>query len=253
MAKHIVVPYFAAKEGDAGQAPVIIGRALARAGFGNLQWATRGRKKWDPRLSTLLRQFEIANGIHPGGTATRAYTQATHAKLARYYDAYNLRLVAEMKADTAEQRLRARKVANCMFLYNMRYQLPYRQWRPWDRRRPPAALDCSGAKGWSDEQAGAPKCGNPWGYGNTWSQLKYYAAQHGIRKGLTTAQPGDAIYFGTSVSNPTHVADYLGRNAQGQDTVFTNGSYPCKVKEAHYRGDQVAVCDLLAELRPSAV
>ena len=240
---NIVVPFISAKEGDGRLQAQIIGRALARAGYGNLTWATRGRKKWDPRLTMLLRQFELANGIHHG-TATKSYTMQTHKKLARFYDAYNLKLVAIWRSLSKEDAKREAVVANLMYLYNIRWNLQYSQARPWDRRKPPRRLDCSGAKGWADERAGLPTPGLPYGWGNTWSMTDYYMGRHALRD-LNQVQRGDPIFYGRSVTDPTHMTIYLGRRDDGEDMVFSNGSYPCKVLPIDYRGDRVSIFDLL--------
>ena len=238
---NIVVPYLPCKLGDRGPAVRALRRALKNAGYGKLAGQYL---PWGQGLSKLLRQFEIGAGLHSGGTATNAYVKATHLKLARYYDAPALKSLNLAQANTRKQKIRAAKVANCMYLYNIRTQLAYRQTRPWDRRKPPAALDCSGAKGWGDERAGAPSCGQPFGYGNTWTQMDWYIGKGAVRE-LQQAEPGDPVYYGRSITNTTHVADYLGRNEQGQDIVFSNGSYPCAIRALDYRRDRQAICNLL--------
>ena len=240
MASKIVVPFFQAKEGDGRLPAQIIGRALARAGHGNLAYATRARRKWDARLTSLLRDFELAHGIHHG-TPTKAYTRTTHAKLARYFDEYNLRLVNELLAVSAEDKLRAKVVAKLMYLYNRRFQMLYSQQRPYDRRSAPTRLDCSSTKAWADEKAGAPKSGSPWGYGNTYSQLDHYRRTgriivRGRDVYAGVAKPGDPVYYG----GPSHVTVYLGGTR-----CASFGSNPMKILEVDYRGDRVAVCSLL--------
>lgn len=236
----VVVPFITAKEGDGRLQAQIIGRALARAGFGNLTYATRVRRKWDARLTTLLRDFELANGIHHG-TPTKAYTRETHRKLARWYDAYNLRLIGQLHAQTREDRLRAAVVAKLQYLYNRRSLMRYTQQRPYDRRNQPTGLDCSSTKAWADEKAGAPKSGSPWGFGNTYTQLDHYRRLgRVIVKGRApyakAAKPGDPVYYGA----PSHVSIYLGGNR-----CASFGSFPMKILDVDYRDDRSAVCSLL--------
>lgn len=244
--KKIVVPYFPAAEGDGREEAVIIGRALARAGFGNLRWATRGRKQWDPRLSVLLGQWEHSVGLKKKPTPTRFYSTAAHAKLARFYDRNNLSRAHALTAETEEQKLRARVVAELAYYYNHRYGTPYKQWRPYSRKRPATYGDCSGSKAWADEMAGAPRTGMPWGYGNTWTQLGYYQRLgRVIARGRTFSSKfkvGDPVYYG----NCSHVAIII--SIKGSTIkIFSFGSYPAKILDLDYRPDRNWVCSLLGE------
>lgn len=239
-----VVPFIDAAEGAGRVEARIIGRALARAGYGKLQWATRGRKTWDPRLSVLLGQFEHAHGLKANATPTRRYSKATHAKLARWYDKWNTQQAAGLTAVSEEDKLRARVLGELMYFYNHRIGTPYKQWRPYSRKKPAAYSDCSGAKAWADEQAGAPQCGMAWGYGNTWTQLGYYkrlgrvlVTGHGWSDRIKV---GDPVYYGS----PSHVGVIV---SVSERRIFSFGSYPAKILAVDYRGDRGWICSLLGE------
>lgn len=242
----IVIPFIDAAEGDGREEAVVIGRALARAGFGNLRWATRGRKRWDDRLSVLLGQWEHSVGLKDKPTPTRRYTRAAHAKLARFYDKYNIQQAVALTATTEEEKLRARVVGELMYYYNHRYGTPYKQWRPYSRKRPASYGDCSGAKSWADEQAGAPRTGMPWGYGNTYTQIDYYRRNGRIiatgRRWSKLIKVGDPVYYGT----PGHVGVIISVDHSRQRAkIFSFGSYPAKILDLDYRGDRSWICSLL--------
>ena len=242
----IVVPFITAAEGDGREEAVIIGRALARAGFGNLRWATRGRKQWDPRLSELLGQFEHKMGLKGKPTPTRFYSRGAHAKLARFYDKNNLARANALTAVTEEEKLRARVVGELMYYYNHRAGTPYEQWRPYSRKKPASYGDCSGSKAWADERAGAPRTGMPWGYGNTYTQIDYYRRNGRIlctgRTWSKKVKVGDPVYYG----KPSHVAVII--SIKGTTVkIFSFGSYPAKILDLDYRRDRSWICSLLGE------
>lgn len=246
--KQIVVPYVLATFGDTGARPIIVGRALARAGYGKLVWATRGRKKFDRRLAVLLGKYEFEHGLKTKRGPTWTYKPATHKKLARYYDKFNLKLANDVLAVSAEDKIRARVVSELMYLYNKRWGIPYSQARPYDRRRPPARGDCSGGKQWADEHGGAPQCGSPWGYGNTYSQLAFYRARNriivwGRSRDFRKVKPGDPVYYGS----PSHVGVFLGVDAAGVARSWHLGSFPVKIRDVDYRLDRGWICSLLGE------
>jgi hypothetical protein len=242
----IVVPFIDAAEGDGREEAVIIGRALARAGFGNLRWATRGRRQWDPRLSVLLGQFEHKMGLKASPTPTRRYTRATHAKLARFYDRNNLARATALTAVSEEDKLRARVVGELMYFYNHRYGTPYKQWRPYSRKKPASYSDCSGSKAWADERAGAPRTGMPWGYGNTYTQIAHYRRIGRVivtgRNWSKKVKVGDPVYYG----GPSHVTVIV--SIKGTVVkVFSFGAYPAKILDLDYRSDRHWICSLLGE------
>jgi cell wall-associated NlpC family hydrolase len=237
----IVAPYIPSKHGDPTAAHRVVARSLARAGFGNLRYATRIRRKWDDRLTTLLNQWRATVGIK---NRAAEYTKEDHQKLARWWDKYNHVLARQELARRAsaskEDVVRARVIGKLEYLYNRRFRTPYSQARPYDTSDTPRRLDCSASKAWADLKAGAPPTGPP-GFGNTWSQLAFYRAKGRVivegRGGYSgIAKPGDAVYYG----GPTHVTVYLGGGR-----CFSFGSYPMKLLPVDYRGDRTAICSLL--------
>lgn len=237
----IVAPYLACGAGDTTDAMRVVARALARAGYGNLRYATRIRRRWDRRLTNLLNEWREDNGILD---KRASYTQRDHQKLARWWDKYNHYLAAREKVRRAkgsrEDMIRARVVAKLEFLYNRRWQTAYSQARPWDTRDEPRRLDCSAAKAWADYKAGAPATG-PVGFGNTYTQLEFYRRRGKVivqgRGGYSAlARAGDPVFYGA----PSHVGVYIGNGR-----VFSFGSYPMKLLPIDYRPDRTAICSLL--------
>lgn len=248
MAQKIVVPFFEASQGAGRDEAYIIGRALARAGYGKLRWASRGRKSWDERLSVLLGQFEHDHGLKAKATPTRIYTRATHAKLARWYDKNNIQRAVSLTAVSEEDKIRSRVVGELMYFYNHRYGTPYKQWRPWSKKRPAAYNDCSGSKAWADMNAGAPQSGAPWGYGNTYTQVAHYERLGRIlarwHEWSKRVKVGDPVYYGRG--GPTHVGVII--SIQGTVVkIFSFGSYPAKILYLDYRPDRRAIYSLLGE------
>lgn len=182
-------------------------------------------------------------------TASRACSSSPtsiSAKLARWFDAFNTALAKQLRAEidgaNLERQMRQRVVAKLEYLYNRRLLMDYSQARPYDRREQPRRLDCSATKAWADEKAGAPKSGQPWGYGSTYTQIDWYRSQGSITvSGRDTyaglINPGDPVYYG---AGPSHVAIYI-----GGDRVASFGSFPLKILEVDYRPDRSAVCSLL--------
>ncbi len=238
-----VAPYLPSHAGDVTAAQKLVGRALARAGFGKLAYATRVRRRWDESLTARLNEWRKSVGI---SNRHAEYTREDHQKLARWWDEYNHQLAAQEKARlegaAREHQLRARVVGQLTFLYNRRLIMAYTQRRPWDRRPEPRGLDCSATKGWADEKAGAPRTGQPWGYGNTYTQIRWYREQGAITVNgrdsyAGVIQPGDPVYYG---AGPGHVAVYI-----GNDRVASFGSYPMKILRVDYRPDRSAICSLV--------
>lgn len=244
----IVAPYIEAKLGTKGAPQKLVGRALARAGHGKLTYATTIRRKWDASLTARLNEWRKTVGIT---TREPRYTRQDHAKLARWWDAYNQRAahehLAATSAATKEARYRARVVAKCAYLLSRAARYPYTQARPHDRRDDPArGLDCSGSSDWAEEKAGGRPMGQPFGYGNTWTQLAWFRAVgrlliRGRRAFAGVAKPADRIFYGTSIDNPTHTGIYLGVGSDGIDRSFQFGRYPCRVDRVDYRPDRVAI------------
>lgn len=238
----IAVPFFPLKKGNAGKPVRALNRALSKAGF----------RRWSPLFSLVftvwversLKRFQKSRGLPQTGV----YDRATHEKLARYYDAYGIKylLQASIPQPTKDDLERAAFVAELMYLYNRRWQLPYTQRRPFDCRKPPSwGLDCSGAGEWAGEHSpigslsGFPGCG----YGNTDSQIARYRALNRIRSTISQAKPGDPKYFGVG-GDPSHVGYILGKDSNGTWRLWSNGSYPIKILDAYYRHDGIAICNL---------
>ncbi len=245
--KPIVAPYIEAKLGTKGVPQMLVGRALARAGFGKLYYATRGRRKWDASLTSRLNEWRASVEID---TREPRYTREDHLKLARWWDAYNVKQahihLATISASTREARYRAAVVAKCAYLLNMSARLAYTQARPYDRRDVPRGLDCSGSSAWVEEKAGGKPMGTPFGTGNTWTQLAWFRSVgrmlvHDRRPFVKVAKAADRIFYGTSVLNSTHTGIYLGVGSDGVDRSFQFGRYPCRVDKVDYRGDRVAI------------
>lgn len=244
----IIAPFLPVGAGDKGTPQMLVGRALARAGFGQLTYATRLRRKWDRSLTARLNEWRKVVGI---STREPRYTREDHAKLARWWDAYNQKAaheyLAEISEATREARYRAAIVAKCAHLLNMAARCPYTQARPHDRSDyPTRGLDCSGSSDWVEEKAGGRPMGQPFGYGNTWTQLRWFRdvgrlIVTGRRKFTGLAKAADRIFYGTSLDNSTHTAVYLGVGSDGVDRSFQFGRYPCRVDRVDYRGDRVAI------------
>lgn len=89
--------------------------------------------------------------------------------------------------------------------------------------------------------------GQPWGYGNTWTQLAWFRQVGrlivtGRNRFSGIARPADRIFYGTSIANSTHTGVYLGVGADGIDRSFQFGRYPARVDRVDYRSDRVAIC-----------
>lgn len=142
--------------------------------------------------------------------------------------------------------------------YHYRADIAYSQARPTQLRLPrdTTRLDCSGLVAACMDFAGVlPKV--DWRYTNTWVQIKL-----GRAVTLTQAKPGDVVFYGPSKGNPTHEALFLGSLAElrkmievpdevasqmggGGDHVLTHGHYPMDIKALDYRGDRIAIRDLI--------
>lgn len=241
--QRMVVPYTYLKPGSTGKPVVAAARALWRAGYlykapGIPFTAFYGAAKQD-----AMRRFKRDHGLPPNAI----YDKATHALLAQYYDANALALLHAVKVVHPLDKIRAAKLGAGNFLYNHRIRLAYTQRRPWSVTRVPnlplPGLDCSAGEAWCDLNAGAGEpSGYPgWGYGNTDSQLTHFR-RTGRAHSVTTvtirsAQIGDPIYY------QGHVAWVIEPGPEPR--VWSFGHYPIGIYPFDYRGDAVAVCDLL--------
>ena len=219
------------KPGMNNNAVKAMARALAKAGY--LPWAP-----WV--LGTLfglqkkraLIKFKKDHGL----PANAVYGTGAHHMLAPYYDQYAIHYLL---AGSLDDDKREKFVAQLYFLYNMRYNLPYTQARPYDRRKPPyKGLDCSSAGEWAAEFANLPSLsGLARGWGNTYSQLQHYRNLGRVRSGVSQADLGDPLYYGS----PSHVTYWLGG---ADDRIISNGSHPMRIAPYNYRSDFHWVCNL---------
>lgn len=145
---------------------------------------------------------------------------------------------------TPEQRSRTATCQAGFYWYGHRMQTAYSQWRPFWVGRPPgyaSRLDCSGF--YTDcRYAGGSS--NPNNRG--WDGEGYTGTMMitGVRVGsINDLLPGDAIFYGHSVSkpgfnagDPTHVALYVGV-IDNQHMVLSMGSYPMSYVPYNYRHD----------------
>jgi len=234
-ARSIAVPFLGPlKPGMNSKAVKAMARALAHAGY--LPWerfVLWNYFGW--RKKKALIAFKKDHGL--GGNAV--YGELAHKALAPYYDQY---AIYHLLAGSLDDKQREKFVAQLYYLYNMRYNLPYTQARPYDRRKPPTrGEDCSSAGEWAAEYAGMPSLsGLARGWGNTYSQLSHFKALGRVRGSIFGAKLGDPRYYGS----PSHVAFWLGVDGFGTMRVISNGSYPMKILPYDYRSDGNWICDL---------
>lgn len=131
-----------------------------------------------------------------------------------------------------EAAVRARVVKIAMRYYRFRSRIAYSQARPTDLRWPRFVrrLDCSGLVAACMNHAKVMPAVD-WRWTNTLVQIKL-----GRPVSLQKAKPGDVVFYGTSVQNPTHEALYLGNGK-----VLSNGHYPMGIYPVDYRDDRVAI------------
>jgi cell wall-associated NlpC family hydrolase len=131
-----------------------------------------------------------------------------------------------------EADVRSRIVKIAMRYHKYRARIAYSQSRPTDLRWPRFVrrLDCSGLVAACMHHAKVMPAVD-WRWTNTWVQIKL-----GRPVTLKQAKPGDVVFYGTSASNPTHEALYIGG---GQ--VLSNGHYPMGIYPVDYRSDRVAI------------
>lgn len=132
--------------------------------------------------------------------------------------------------------VRERVVIRAKRYHHFRERIRYSQARPTQLRLPreTTRLDCSGLVAACMDFAGVlPKV--DWRYTNTWTQIKL-----GKPVTLASARPGDVVFYGPSAGNPTHEALYI-----GDGKVISNGHYPMGIYPVDYRGDRIAIRDLI--------
>lgn len=228
------------KLGSRGRAVIALKRALAHADC--YPWLPTVGKVFTPILGKAaergIRKFSL---LAAGVDETKVYTRALHLKLAPYYDPYSIR---HLLHDTLDEREREAFLAELMYLYNRRFTIRYSQARPWDGRKPPAALDCSAAGEWAAKWAGLDSLSGytGWGWGNTDTQIARFRSLGRVRESIQNAAVGDPKFYGRGW-DPSHVAYYIGR-ADGRPRVWSSGSYPFGIYDADYRQDGIAICNL---------
>lgn len=123
-----------------------------------------------------------------------------------------------------------------MRYYKFRKRILYSQQRPTQMRWPrlTTRLDCSGLVACCMKKAKV-RPNVDWRYTNTWIQINF-----GHEVSYESARPGDVVFYGTSRSNPTHEALYLGN---GQ--VLSMGHYPMGIYSIDYRSDRVMIRSFL--------
>lgn len=209
------------KLGTRGGDVYALKRALATAGYG--QWGKWGKFKRHMGLMrvNLLKQFQKNNDL----AVTGVYNEATHKKLARFYDTYGAWLLSQTSIKLAKDAKRRRIVATAMHGYHNRQGILYTQTalRMQGVRHKivppgyPRWEDCSSFATWCYWVAGAPDP-NGLGYnGQGWTGTQ---VANGRRVSLSAARVGDLVFYGWQGFAPSHVAVYVGENR-----VVSHGSH----------------------------
>jgi len=222
----LVVPFRPCEPGATGDHVYALKRAHARfRGGGRL---TRLEAK-PPSVKRTWSRYTGPGSFYRDFKETRrllglsgpvVYDDDAWRKLARWFDAKALSLVAPPKNTIGQKQL-----AWHMALYNRRYQVPYSQARPSQLGRPEAITraDCSGSVAAGCDYAGIlPQV--DWRWTNTWLQVKMGRRIPTIGE----AAIGDIFFYGS----PSHEAMYLGGGR-----VWSFGSYPIKLLDYRYRSD----------------
>ena len=159
-------------------------------------------------------------------------------------------------ARTATKTIKRRNIINRgLRYYHYRNRIAYSQARPTQITLPreTTRLDCSGLVACCMDFAEVmPKV--DWRYTNTWIQDDL-----GTRVTLANARPGDVVFYGPRLGNPTHEALYLGTLADlktlkvtiapevekamkgGGRMVLSNGHHPMGLYPIDYRSDRVEI------------
>lgn len=130
-----------------------------------------------------------------------------------------------------------KRIVNFAMKYHAnRWHIRYSQSRPSQLRWPKfmTASDCSGLVAAVMHHCKV-RPQTDWRWTNTWVQIQF-----GREVKLESARPGDVVFYGSSRTNPTHEALYLGGGK-----VLSNGSYPMGVYPVDYRDDRVMVRSFL--------
>jgi hypothetical protein len=198
VARKIVRLLRALKRGMKGNDALAVKRALAAAGYrAHLVLGGRFRFVFGRWAAFQLRRFQRAHGLQADGV----YGARTHAKLARYFDAYGAWLMehAPHPDPLSDDAIRRRIVANALFTYNCRGRMAYTQGShrmdPIRHRlhRPhvPTPGDCSSTVTWDYWEAGAR---DPNGNGYNGLGFTGTLASHG--RWTTHTRPGDLDLYG---------------------------------------------------------
>lgn len=226
--RYLVVKFVFSQRGDQGDHIYALKRATYRI-LGQLPWLMAqppsSRRAWGPVFSQHYKQAQQKVRLSPRLT----YTAEVHTRFAPFYDAFALSLLH----DTARDRKVALQLGWHNELYNRRGQVAYSQARPSQLRKAKdiTRADCSGSVAGGCAWAKIlPRV--DWRYTNTWVQIALGKPVANIKAAL----PGDVVLYGSSTSNPTHEALYLGGGR-----VWSFGSYPVKILPVDYRHDRVAI------------
>ena len=227
-------------------------RTLSRAGF--MQWG-KFTDFAGPNFGKAVSNFRHAHGLGKEPSVgpkthvalTLAYKKGSRSERAMDANARSiLETFHKTHSKTPEQLRREAIVAEWHFLWTIRYQMPYVQYRPTALVRPPQwphpGTDCSGMITEGYWNGGAP---NPNFFNG--QRLPYNGQGYtgtimaaGTRCSFSDLELADVIMYGSTtrasgafpVGSPTHVAGYAGNNS-----VYSNGSYPMRYDTLHYRGD----------------
>lgn len=229
------------RQGSRNKGVRAINKALAKAGYRRWQVFSFVWTRWTTRAYI---RFCKAQGVPWTEGGKTVYTIAAHKRLAKHFDAYDLKylLLAPKPQPTPDEKMRAEFIAELMEIYNRRWSIAYSQARPADLSKPISRADCSASGEIAAFFAGFKRTLSGWatfGAGNTWSQLGYFRSR-GWTRGTSwaTYKPGDPVYYGRGGS-PTHVAYWLGNGR-----VWSFGSFPAKILPIDYRSDRIVVCNL---------
>lgn len=235
-AQNLAVPFFRLDSKSRGKPVVALNRALSRADYRKWQAFS---SVWNPWVTKAVKKFQKDHKL----AVTGIYNRETHAKLARYYDAYSIKFLLKQAQPPIDKNMAKRQefLAELMYIYNIRWNVVYTQRRPFDVYKPPRGLDCSASGEWGCKWAEikSPSGYSGYGWGNTWSQRGRLSSL-GRKTSIAKAKVGDFLFYGSG--GPTHVAYWIGGNR-----VWSFGSYPAKILSWNYRSDFLDIYSLFGE------
>lgn len=231
----MIVPYTRTiKQGSVGIDVLATKRALAHAHY--RKWGYGFTKRAGARWAKDIRRFQSQHGLHVDGQ----YGPKTHAKLARYFDAYGARLmVLAHKRLSAQPAGKAAAVHAAITLYNNRYHCRYtqsglrmmivrsriRDLAAWFRLGRTLYEDCSSS---CTGYYYIARLADPNGRGYDGQGYTGTLAVHGVR--VSSPLPGDLGLYGGFPYR--HVVIYVGNGL-----CVSFGSNPPRLCTPHYRPD----------------